>query len=124
MQPTARSASQSSSATGTEPPEWDRSQSTSAPASCAMRVSSAPSARYAERYATWLSTTRAVRSVTAAASRSAVTPAEVSTSIHRRVSPHSRATPSATYRSVGKLSRSSTISVRPGRAATAARISL
>ncbi len=124
MQPTARSAPHSSRLTRTEPPEWDRSQSTRAPASWAIRVSSAPSARNAERYATWLSTTNAVRSETAAANSSAVTPADVSTSIHRRVSPHSRATPSATYRSVGKLSRSITISVRSGRAATAARISL
>ena len=124
MQPTAKSARHSSRATGIDPALWHRSHTTSAPVSWTASVIAAMSAMNADRYATWLSVTTAVSGPVAARTCSAVTPAAGSGLSQRTWHPSSAAMPSTTYRSVGKLSTSVTISRRPGRAATAARSSL
>ena len=112
MQPTAMSASASISATGTAPVEWHRSHCTSAPAAWAAAVSAGRSNIAPERKSTWVSASSATSSSSAAAG---------SAGSHQRTSrPRVRATPSATYPSVGKVVGSSTTTRRSGRSRDAA----
>ncbi len=112
MQPTAMSASASSSATGTAPVEWQRSHWTSAPASCAALVRAGRSNIAPDRKSTWVRASSATSSSSEAAG---------SAGSHHRISRSSiRATPAATYPSVGNVVGSSTTTRRPGRSRLAA----
>ena len=124
VHPTARSTPAEASGTSIEPAECDRSHSVSAPTACAAAVMPGRSATAPERYATCDSDTRATSSSSAATTSAVATPRSMSDATTRTLMPRAAARPSSTYRSVGKLSSSVTITDRPGRASHAATASL
>jgi hypothetical protein len=75
-------------------------------------------------YATWLSATNAVRSLSSDSTSASCTPVAGSGSSQRIVRPVSAAIAARMNRSVGKFWVSAMISERPGRASTAARMNL
>ena len=105
---------------GTDPAEWLRSHSASAPTSCVSHVNSAMSAHAPDRYATCDKQTRATSAASphrkAAPSESPSGPSMGSHSNCRSSKPLCCASPSSTYRSVGKFDVSVTMTapVRPG----------
>ena len=119
MQPTARSTSCSSSAISTEPAEWERSQSASAPARWAIAVIAGRSATCPELVGD-VAEQHQRRPVPRRPRRDLLgrRPCRRGSGVIQRSSrSRSAATPSTTNRSVGKLSVSATISrpVRPRR---------
>ena len=93
MHPTARSAPGCRSGTGTEPAEWHRSHSVSAPASWAAAVMPAMSATAPDRYATWDRHTSADVVVERGATAASVTPASMSVCDDPQLQPARRGQP-------------------------------